>query len=77
MFVTQELTPAERDVVQLAVLEGMTDAEIGEQLHRSPRTVGHQLSAGYRKLRGFLGLVAADGVALRSVLGGVFREGVE
>ena len=75
MFVTQELTPAERDVVQLAVLEGMTNAEIGEQLHR--RTVGHQLSAVYRKLRGFFGLVTADRHTLTSVLWPVFRPGVE
>jgi CRISPR-associated protein Csx14 len=76
MFVEQALTPAERDVVQLAVLEGMTNAEIGERLHKSPRTVGHQLSAAYRKLRGYFGLAAADRVTLTSVLEGVFREGV-
>jgi len=75
-FVEQELSPAERDVVQLAVLEAMTNAEIGEQLHRSPSTVGHQLSAVYRKLRGYFGLVAADRVTLTSVLGEVFRERV-
>jgi hypothetical protein len=49
MFVTQELTPAEREVVE---------------------TVGHQLSAAYRELRGYFGLAAADRVALTSVLGG-------
>ena len=70
MFVTQELTPAEREVVELAVVEGLTNAEIGERLHKSPRTVGHQLSAAYRKLRGFFGLVAADRHTLTSVLGG-------
>jgi CRISPR-associated protein Csx14 len=77
MFVEQELTPPERDAVQLAVLEGMTNAEIGQQLHRSPRTVGHQLSAAYRKLRGCYWLVAADRVTLTSVLGAWFRAGLE
>ena len=77
MFVTQELTPAERKVVELVVVEGLTNVEIGERLHKSPRTVGHQLSAGYRKLRGFFGLVAADRGTLTSVLGAVLRPGAE
>ena len=69
MFVTQELTPAERRVFQLAVVEGLTNAGIGERLHKSPRTAGHQLSAAYRKLRGYYRLEAADRHALTSVLG--------
>ena len=73
----QELTPAEREVVELAVVEGLTNAEIGARLHKSPRTVGHQLSAAYRKLRGYFGLAAADRHTLTSVLWAVFRPGAE
>jgi len=50
---------------------------MGGPLREVVETVGHQLSAGYRKLRGFLGLVAADRVTLRSVFGEVFGGGVE
>jgi hypothetical protein len=35
MFVTHELTPAERRLVQLVVVEGLTNAEIGGRLHRT------------------------------------------
>ncbi|MBN1933086.1 MAG: hypothetical protein JW934_00400 [Anaerolineae bacterium] len=48
-FVRTALTASEQQVVQLAVCEGLTDAHIAERLHRSPKTVGHQLSSAYGK----------------------------
>ncbi|CAN5658233.1 hypothetical protein BH23CHL2_BH23CHL2_33220 [soil metagenome] len=44
------LTPREIDVLRL-VARGMTDAEVADQLHISPRTVGRHLSSIYDKLK--------------------------
>lgn len=44
-----ELTPAERDVVQL-VASGCTNREIAERRRASVNTVGNQLAAIYGKL---------------------------
>lgn len=43
------LTPREIDVLKL-VARGLTDAEVGTELHISPRTVGRHLSSIYSKL---------------------------
>ncbi len=43
------LSPRELEVLQL-VARGMTDAEVGEQLFISPRTVGRHLRSVYNKL---------------------------
>ncbi len=43
------LSPRELEVLQL-VAQGMTDAEVGEQLFISPRTVGRHLRSVYNKL---------------------------
>jgi DNA-binding CsgD family transcriptional regulator len=43
------LTPAERQVSGL-VAEGLTNAEVGQRLFISPRTVGHHLAHVYQKL---------------------------
>jgi CRISPR-associated Csx14 family protein len=48
-FVLDALTPAEQRVAALLVREGLTDAEIGERLALSPRTVEHHLRAAYSK----------------------------
>lgn len=44
-----ELTPAEREVVEL-VLEGCSNREIGTRRGTSARTVANQLATIYRKL---------------------------
>jgi len=67
-FIERELSPAEREVVQLAVCEGLTDAEIGEQTCRSPKTVGHHLSSAYQKARATFGLNRADRHTLMALL---------
>ena len=67
-FVEQDLSPAEREVVQLVVCEGLTDAEIAEQTFRSPKTVGHHLSSAYRKARASFGLSRADRHTLTALL---------
>ncbi len=76
-FLDSELTPAEYQAVHELVLRGGTNAEIAARLHKSPRTVGHQLSAVFRKVRVFLGLSPDDQIdrtALVALLAPYFRE---
>jgi CRISPR-associated protein Csx14 len=54
-FVDHLLTPAEREVVRLAC-QGLDNAAIGRELHKSEKTVANQFTAIYAKLhewRGF------------------------
>ena len=44
-----ELTDRERDVLTL-LIQGMSNKEIGKQLHRSPFTVRHHVSQLIKKL---------------------------
>lgn len=53
-FMLTVLTPAECRVVRELVINGGTNSDIAQRLHKSPRTVGHQLAAAFRKLRVFL-----------------------
>ena len=77
-FVTQRLSAAEREVVQLVVCEGLTDGETADRICRSVRTVGHHLSSVYRKARSHFGLSRADRHTLTSLLGIYYTlEGVE
>jgi CRISPR-associated Csx14 family protein len=55
-FVRDQLTPAERELVALIVREGVSNAEAGRRLSRSPKTVANQLSSVYGKLHTFFGL---------------------
>ena len=76
-FLSQVLTKSEREVVEELVMRGGTDAEIAGRLGKSPRTVGHQLSSTFRKLRGFLGWpkeVRIDRTVLVSLLLPHLRE---
>ena len=76
-FLDSELTPAEHQAVHELVLRGGTNAEIATRLHKSPRTIGHQLSAVFRKVRVFLGLSPDDQIdrtALVALLAPYFRE---
>ena len=68
-FVQTVLTPAEREAVTLVVREGLTNRQTGERLCRSDRTVGHQLSSAYSKLRECYDLPHADRYTLTAVLG--------
>ena len=43
------LSPRELEVLQL-VVQGLTDAEVGDRLFISPRTVGRHLQSIYNKL---------------------------
>lgn len=43
------LSARELEVLRL-VAEGLTDAQVAERLHLSPRTVGRHLESVYRKL---------------------------
>jgi len=67
-FVERELSQAERQVVRLVVCDGLTDAEIAARTHHSVKTVGHQLSAAYRKAREFFDLGRADRHTLMALL---------
>lgn len=76
-FLNSELTPAERQAVRELVLRGGTNAEIAMRLHKSPRTIGHQLSAVFRKVRVLLGLSPKDQLdrtTLVALLSPYFRE---
>ncbi|MCO6450991.1 MAG: hypothetical protein J5I90_09425 [Caldilineales bacterium] len=55
-FWEAELTPAEREVAETVVRTGATDVEISQMLHKSQRTISHQLVTIYSKLRLFLGV---------------------
>jgi DNA-binding CsgD family transcriptional regulator len=68
-FVQGALTPAEREAVTLVVREGLTNRQTGARLCRSPRTVGHQLSSAYSKLRECYDLPHADRYTLTAILG--------
>jgi len=54
-FLRHWLSPAEREVVELLVREGLDNAEIARRLHKSERTVANQLTQVYAKLHEFLG----------------------
>lgn len=55
-FLAEALTAAEREVAETAICTGGTDNELAAMLHKSPRTVSHQLAVVYDKLRVFLGV---------------------
>jgi len=79
-FLAEELTPAERAVVELAVRSGATDAELARTLHKSPRTVSHQLAVVYEKLRAFLGVrddVRIDRRTLMAQFAGLMGAAIE
>jgi CRISPR-associated protein Csx14 len=67
-FVGQELSPAEREVVELVACEGLTDGQVARRTYRSPKTVGHHLSSAYQKARAFFGLARADRHTLTTLL---------
>lgn len=67
-FVRSALTPAERQVVRLMVCEGLTDRQIAVRLGRSPKTVGHQLSAAYGKATAHFGIDGANRHMLTTLL---------
>ena len=58
----RELTPQQRQIVRLAS-EGLTNAQIGDRLFLSPRTVSSHLYRSYPKLG------VADRHQLRDVIG--------
>lgn len=55
-FLTNTLTRAEREVVELLIATGAPDEELAHRLNKSARTVSHQLATVYDKLRLFLGV---------------------
>lgn len=55
IFTTQTLSRAERPVAEMAAREGLTNSEIAQKLHRSPKTIANQLGSIYNKLSEFLG----------------------
>lgn len=55
-FLTQVLTPAEREVAELLVREGLSNSALATRLGKSPKTVANQLTSIYQKLQGYLAL---------------------
>ena len=73
-FFQERLTPAEQEVVRTLVEEGGTNKDLARKLGKSPRTVGHQLAAIYRKLRQELGdNVRVDRTAVVGLFSPVLR----
>jgi CRISPR-associated protein Csx14 len=58
-FLRHWLSPAEREVVELLVREGLDNAGIARRLYKSERTVANQLTQVYAKLHEFLGFPEA------------------
>ncbi len=54
IFLKHILTPIEREVVMTLVRYGGTNRDLGDRLHKSPRTIEHQLANVFGKLRDFL-----------------------
>ncbi|MGQ9515990.1 MAG: CRISPR-associated ring nuclease [Anaerolineae bacterium] len=50
-FVREKLSPAERQVCELVVREGLSNSDIAAKLALSPKTVANHLSSIYAKLR--------------------------
>jgi CRISPR-associated protein Csx14 len=67
-FVRTVLTGAESQVVRLVVCEGLPDRQIASRLGRSPKTVGHQLSAAYGKAVAHFAIEGANRHALTALL---------
>jgi len=65
-FLCHWLSPAEREVVELLVREGLDNVGIARRLHKSGHTVANQLTRVYAKLHEFLGFPEA--ITGRSVL---------
>lgn len=55
-FIETMLTPAEREVTQLLVREGLSNAALATRLYKSPKTIANQLSGVYVKLAAFYDL---------------------
>ncbi len=74
-FLRQTLTSAEREIAGHVIRTGATDAETARALHKSARTVSHQLAAVYDKLRLFLEVrddVRVDRYTLITEFGSLF-----
>lgn len=67
-FVRTVLSEAERQVVRLAVKEGLSDAQIAARLGRSRKTVGHQLSSAYAKASEHFSIQGANRHVLTALL---------
>ena len=67
-FMVNVLTPAEREVTELLVREGLSNAALAEKLGKSPKTIANQLSSVYAKLGAHFGLSDAPDRTLLLVL---------
>lgn len=73
-FFSHRLTQAEREVLTTLVLHGGSNKDLAQRLGKSARTVGHQLSAIYRKLRVELGTeIHMDRTSLVSLFAPILR----
>ena len=67
-FIHHVLTPAEREVTELLVREGLSNAVLAERLGKSAKTVANQLSSVYEKLADYFHLTEPVDRALLLVL---------
>jgi CRISPR-associated protein Csx14 len=71
-FIEQVLSPAEREVTELLVREGLSNAALAERLNKSTKTVANQLTTVYAKLRDHFQLSETPDRALLLVLLGSY-----
>lgn len=71
-FIETVLTPAEREVTELLIQEGLSNAALAERLGKSVKTVANQLSSVYEKLRQHYDLVSTPDRAVLLVLLGSY-----
>lgn len=64
----QTLTHAEREIVQLIVQEGLSNALLAQRLGKSPKTIANQLTGIYLKLQQYFGLSQTPDRAMLLVL---------
>lgn len=74
VFVEQVLTAAERQAVERVVREGWSNEQIAAHLHKSERTIAHQLSAAYGKASEYFGLEQVGRHTLIALLGEYYRR---
>jgi CRISPR-associated protein Csx14 len=71
-FIKHVLTPAEREVTELLIREGLSNAALAERLGKSIKTVANQLSSVYVKLGRYFDLPETPDRALLLVLLGSY-----
>lgn len=76
-FFERELSPAERQLMELFVREPMSNKQLAARLHRSPKTVANQFSAIFDKLERCFRMSQVDRTVLVAEFASLFRKNRE